>query len=182
MIGVVLGIGGGDGDDFVIDGAGIDHGHQTDGAGVHDGERGDGNLTKHQNVERIVILGERLRDEAIVCGIVHRGVKYAIHFDDAAGFVEFVFDAGAQRDFDDGLKFVRDVFAGAEVMPGMHPNSSENNCSEVAAEGAGEFIAVGCPLRRKNETLRLRLVRYTALRVYLGLQRVVESGATAGFC
>src|SRR5580700_9690827 len=51
VVGVVFGIGGGDGDDFVIDGAGIDHGHQTDSAGVHDGERGDGNLTKHQNVE-----------------------------------------------------------------------------------------------------------------------------------
>src|SRR5271155_2028493 len=112
VIGVVPGVGGGDGDDFVVNRAGINHGHQADGAGVHDGERGDRDLAEDQDVERIVIFGERLRDEAVVRGIVHGGVQDAVHFYDAAGLVEFVFDAGTEGDFDYGLKFFRDVFTG----------------------------------------------------------------------
>ncbi len=178
VVGVVFGIGGGDGDDFVVDGTGINHGHQANRARVHDGKRSDRDLAEDQDVERVVIFGERLRNETVVSGIVHGGVEHAIHFYDAAGFVEFVFDAGAERDFDDGLKFVWNVFAGTEVVPGMHLNSSENNCNEVVALSRPQIIEQlsGAP------TLRLWLVRRTALRVHLDLQGVVEGGAAVGFC
>jgi len=42
----------------------VDHGHQADGAGVNDGERDDGFLAEHEDVERIVIFGEGLRNES----------------------------------------------------------------------------------------------------------------------
>ena len=124
VIGVVLGIGGGDGDDLVVYGAGIDHGHQADGARVHDGQRGYGHLAEDQNVERVVVFGEGLGNESVIRGIVDGGIQDAIHFDDAAGFVELIFNAGAEGNFDDSLEFARDVFAGTEVVPRMHGKSS----------------------------------------------------------
>src|SRR3984885_9077222 len=68
MIRTELGIFGGDSDDFMVRLAGIDHGHEADGAGVDDGKGYDGFLAEHQNIERIVVFGERLRDEAVVGG------------------------------------------------------------------------------------------------------------------
>ena len=58
---------------------------------------------------------------------VRGGIKDAVHFYDAAGLVELVFDAGAEGNFDHRLKFARNVFAGAEVVPRMHRNSSGND-------------------------------------------------------
>jgi len=87
-----LGIARGDGDNFVVAGARVDHGHDADGAGFDERERLNGLLAENEDVEGIVVFGVGLRDEAVVRGIKNGGVDDAIHFEEAGFFVEFVLD------------------------------------------------------------------------------------------
>ena len=80
--------------------AGVDHRHQADRARVDDRQRNDRFLAENENVERIVVFGERLRNETIVRGIVDGGIQDAIELDEAADFIEFVFDARSEGNFD----------------------------------------------------------------------------------
>src|SRR5580698_10400004 len=101
-----------DGDDFVVAGAGIDHRHEADGASLDERERLDGLLAKNEDIERIVVFGVGLRDEAVVRGIENRGVDDAIDFEQTGGFVELVFYVGAERDLDDGGEVAGEFVAG----------------------------------------------------------------------
>ena len=118
-VAVELGIFGRDGDDLVVLFARVDHRHQADGAGVNQRQRDDGFLAEHQHVERIVIFGERLRDEAIVGRVIHGRIEDAVELDEAAGLVELVFHARSERDLDDRVEFLRELLAGSDVVPGM---------------------------------------------------------------
>jgi len=108
-----------DGDDFVVRLALVDHGHQSHRTRVDDGERDYGFLTQDENVERVVVFGEGLRDKSVICRIVNGGVENAVEADEAAGFVEFVLDAGAEGDFDDAVEFLREFVSGCDIVPGM---------------------------------------------------------------
>jgi hypothetical protein len=124
-VGVEFGILGGDGDDFVVFLARVDHRHEADGAGVNDGQRHDGFLAEDENVERVIIFGERLRNESVIGGIVDGGIENAIEADEAARFVEFILHARAERDLDDAVEFLRKFVARSDVVPGMdHKNLS----------------------------------------------------------
>ena len=112
-----FGIARGDGDDFVVAGAGVDHGHDADGAGLDERERLNGFLAENEDVEGIVVFGVGLRDEAVVRGIKNGGVDDTIHADEAGFFVEFVFYVRPERNFDDGQKVAGDFGAGRNVVP-----------------------------------------------------------------
>ena len=99
--------------------AAVDHGHQADGAGMNDRERHDRILAEHEDIERIIIFGQRLRDEAIVRRIVDGGIEDAVELDQSAGFVEFVFHTGSKWDLDHAIKFLRKLVAGSHVVPRM---------------------------------------------------------------
>jgi len=75
-----FGVARGNGDDFVVAGAGVDHGHDADGAGFDKCEGLNGLLAENEDVEGIVVFGIGLRDEAVVRGIKNGGVNDAIHF------------------------------------------------------------------------------------------------------
>ena len=96
-----------DGDDLVVLLARVDHRHQADRAGVDERERDDRLLAQHQHVERVVVLGERLRDEAVVGRVVDGGVEDAVELEQAGLLVELVLDAGAERDLDDRVELLR---------------------------------------------------------------------------
>ncbi len=72
--------------------------------------------------ELLVVREKTLEDQqsAIVCGIEDRGVNDAVDLEEAGGFVEFVFDVGAEGNFDDGLEIAREFLAGGYVVPCMH--------------------------------------------------------------
>ena len=55
-------------EDLVVLLPGVNHGHQADGSRVNDRQRNHAFLAEHQNVERVVIFGQGLGDEAIVGG------------------------------------------------------------------------------------------------------------------
>ena len=112
-----LGVARGHGDDFVVAGAGVDHGHDPDGAGFDERERLDRLLAKNEDVEGIVVFGISLRNEAVVRRIKNGGVDDAVHFEETGLFVELVFDVRTERNFDDGLEVARDFGSGRNVVP-----------------------------------------------------------------
>jgi len=122
-VGVEFRILGGNSDDFVVGLATVDHGHQADSAGVDDGERHHGFLAEHENIERIIVFRQSLRNKAVVGGIVNGGVENAIKLDQAACFIEFVFHARSKRDLDHAVEFLRKFVAGSYVVPGMDHRS-----------------------------------------------------------
>src|SRR5579862_2572755 len=97
-----LGIVGSDGDDFVVAGAAVDHGHEANGAGLDERERLDSFLAEDEDIERIVVFGVGLRDEAIVGGVENGGMDDAVDFEQTGGLVELVFDIGAEGNLDYG--------------------------------------------------------------------------------
>ena len=112
-----FGVVGGDGDDFVIGGAAVDHGHNADSASFDEGEGLNRFLAKNENVQRVIVFGIGLRDEAVVCGIEDGGMDDAIDFEQAGRLIEFVFEIGTERNFDNGLEIAGDIFAGRNVVP-----------------------------------------------------------------
>jgi hypothetical protein len=76
-------------------------------------------LAQHQNVQRIVILGQRLRNEAVIRWIVHRRIQHPVQLDQAAGFVQLILHAGAKGNLDHRKEFQRQLVAGRNVVPGM---------------------------------------------------------------
>ncbi len=99
-----FGIVGSDSNDFVVAAAGIDHGHNADGPSFDEGERLNGFLAKDEDIQRIIVFGVGLRDEAIVGGIEDGGMNDAVDSEQTCGFVQLVFHVGAQGDFDQRLK------------------------------------------------------------------------------
>ena len=112
-----FGVARGNGDDFVVAGTGVHHGHDADGAGFDKCEGLNGLLAENEDVEGIVVFGVGLWDEAVVRGIKNGGVNDAIHLQEAGLFVEFVFDVRTKWNFDDGLEIARDFGTGRNVVP-----------------------------------------------------------------
>jgi cytochrome c-type biogenesis protein CcmE len=110
---------GGDSNHFMIFLALINHCHQSDHPRMDDGEGNYGFLAKHQNVQRVVIFRQSLRDETVVGWIVNGGVQDPVEFDQAARLVEFVLYAGARGDLNDRVEFFGKSVAGSNVVPGM---------------------------------------------------------------
>src|SRR5271166_68811 len=138
VVGVELRIVDCDGDDLVVFLDRVKHRHQANRAGLNQRQRHNRFLAQHQHVEWIVILCQRLRDEAVIGGIIHRGIKHSIQLDEPALLVQFILDAGAERNFDDGIEFPRQVFAGSDVMPGMsHGRSGVAEARVIVAERPG---------------------------------------------
>ena len=98
----------------------IDHRHQPDRPGVNQRERHDRFLAQHQHIHRIVILGQRLRDEPVIRGVIDGRIEHPIELDQAAVFIQLILDARSERNLDDAIKLLGDSFAGSDVMPGMN--------------------------------------------------------------
>jgi hypothetical protein len=76
-------------------------------------------LAENEHVERIVVLGEGLGNKTIICRVIDGGVEDAVEADKAAGLVEFILHAGAERDFDYAVELLGKLVAGSYVVPGM---------------------------------------------------------------
>ena len=68
----------------------------TIGAGIRD-----------QHVDRVAVVGQRMRDEAVIAGIAHRRVQEAVDEQRAGILVHLVFDRlAADRHLDDDVDVV----------------------------------------------------------------------------
>jgi hypothetical protein len=124
LVAVELRVLGGDGDDLVVLFALVDHRHQADRPRVDQRERDDGFLAEHEHVKRVVVLRQRLRDEAVVGRVVDGRVQHAVELDQAGDLVELVLHRRAEGDLDDGVELLRDVLAGGDVVPGVDHRSA----------------------------------------------------------
>src|SRR5690606_32246976 len=69
--------------------------------------------SQHQHVHRIAVIGNGLRDIAVVAGIVHGRQHEAVDEDRAGVLVDFVLDrVRIHGNFDDDVEFFRQVGAG----------------------------------------------------------------------
>ena len=112
----------------------VDHRHQANRPSLHQRERGDRFLTEHQNIERVVVFGQRLRNEPVVGRVIHRRVENPVELQQPGLFVELVLDARPHGDLDDGDELGREFLARSDIVPGMN---HRNTCPTEQAQPRG---------------------------------------------
>src|SRR6478735_9003888 len=114
----------GHGDDLLVDALLVLHEQRADRPRADDHSRGNRCRRDHHAVERITVLGQRVRDEAVIRRIEHRRVQEAVDEHGAGGLVDLVFDrCAALRDLDDDVDLVRRIFANRDMRE-VHGYSS----------------------------------------------------------
>ncbi len=94
--------------------------HDADDTGGDERAWQDVHLAQHEDIQRVAILAQRLRNEAVVDGIGHGGIKHAVQAQQARGFVHLVLGAAATADFHHTMNPLRNGRTRRNVMPGMH--------------------------------------------------------------
>jgi len=108
-------------DDLVVEPLLVAHAHHADGARFDHRRRVHGLLAQHQRIQRIPIVTERARDEAVVGRVVHGAVEHAVEPHEARFLVELVLVLAAHRDLDhDGEDLGDEVVVNVEVVPRVH--------------------------------------------------------------
>ena len=98
-------------DDLLVAAGFVFHEQHADRAHAHDGAGDDGAGVDDQHVAGIAVIGQRVRDEAVVPGVAHRRVEEAVDHQRAGFLVHLVFDRlAANGDFDDDVDVVRRFF------------------------------------------------------------------------
>src|SRR5690606_39378216 len=110
----------------------------------------------HDDVERIAIAAEGVRDEAVISRIAHRGVEEAVDEQGSRGLVDFVlYRLAAERHLDDDVQVVW----------------------RIAADGDG--VDVHCLIRLREYGARSRLSNATKARHSCDLVPADEGGNLA---
>ena len=74
--------------------------------------RGEWSRVAHEHVDRVAVLGQRVRHEAVVAGIGHRRVEEAVDDEHPRGLVQLVLDRlAAERHLDDDVDVLGRVVA-----------------------------------------------------------------------
>ena len=117
VVGVVGGIGEGDGDDLLVVLAAVQHGDVADGVAAHQCEGVDFLRTEHQHVQRIAVVAVGAGNEAVVGGVVGGGVEHPVQ-DDKPGFlIQLVLLLAALGNLNDRHEVLGLEAAGADIMP-----------------------------------------------------------------
>jgi len=102
-------------------------------------DQGEGNdrlLTQHQHIQQIIILGERLRDRAVVGWVRDGGVEDAMQPAQARWPIELIFHARPRRDLDAGGELSRQPFSGRDIVPGVdHARIRPPSCLDSRTAG-----------------------------------------------
>jgi hypothetical protein len=108
-----------DAQDLVVEFAAVEHAEDANGPRV-DLATGERRLVEeHEHVARVVIFGERARNEAVVARVVHRRKEHTIEAEESRRFVQLVLVLAAARDLDHRRDLVRRVRSGRQVVPGV---------------------------------------------------------------
>lgn len=81
----------------------IGHPHHADGANMNPTSWECWIFGQHEDVERIAVLGERVRDESVFGGVGRGGEEAAIEANSACFVVDLILITAATRDFDDDI-------------------------------------------------------------------------------
>ena len=75
---------------------------------------------EYDDVERVVVVPERLRRESVIKGIRCGGIIDAVELDESRLLIYLIFVGRALRYFDDGIKFFGRIIAERYVVPEIH--------------------------------------------------------------
>jgi hypothetical protein len=97
----------------------VEHRHHAERTRAHDYERGNRLLHRDEGVERVVVVTERPRNEAVVGRPDHRRVQDTVDAQQPGLLAKLVVDLAALGDLDDDRKLVRRPLAGLSVVPSV---------------------------------------------------------------
>src|SRR5471030_1554280 len=142
-IGVTQGdLGGWHGDDLLVLAAIVLHEQHADRPYVHHSARNDRPRVGDQHVDRISVLRERVRHEAVVPRIAHRRVEEAVDHQRAGRLVHLVLDRlAADRHLDDGVHVLGRIVADPDGIDVHGPIVEELALKETG--GPPKFIVRG---------------------------------------
>jgi len=117
---VHLGFFEGDGDDFFVEFVVICHGEDTNRVAFDEAHGLELLGAEHEDVERISVISQGARDEAVVGRVVGRGVQDAVELEHASRLVHLVFLLAAFGNLDDGDEFLGFDPGIGNIMPDIH--------------------------------------------------------------
>src|SRR5690242_2406606 len=115
-------VAGRDADDLVVTALLVRHPEHPDRAAADQAAGERGLLDQHHRVERVAVLAQGVRDEAVVGRVLRRGEQRPVQPDQAAFVVNLVLVPAAPRDLDHDVEFHGCGFPGAQA--GGVPRSS----------------------------------------------------------
>src|SRR5262249_55227364 len=110
-----------------------------------------------QDVEGIIVLGLRLRDEAVVRRIIDRRIEHTIESQEPGLLIQLILDARAHRDLDESDELIRKILAGRHIMPGM-----DHRVSAGASARLGRAARKSPATSLSLSSLSYRIVRSNA--------------------
>ena len=110
------------GDDLLVAAVFVLHQQHADDPAIHHRAGHDGAGVDDDDIARVAVFRQCVRDEAVIAGIAHRRIEKAVDEERAGGLVHLIFDGlAADRDFDDDIDVVGRILAGG--------NGIEIHCS-----------------------------------------------------
>ena len=153
-------------DDLVVRLAAVEHLQNAERAAI-DLTAGKRRLVDaDDDVERVVILMQRARDEAVVAGIMHRRKQNAVEAELSADLVELVLVAAASRNFDYCSDHFRRVRADWKVVPWVHDRDPFHG--SLVIHRLFLDAEIFCSERRDPIEIVFRQIRQVARRGKLG--------------
>ena len=108
------------GDHFVVGFTTIYHVDHCDGAHRDKNARREREGGEDDDVERVAVVPECARSEAIIKRVGSSSVIGAIELDETRLFVDLILIVGAARNFDNCINFCRSVIAKRYIVPEIH--------------------------------------------------------------
>src|SRR5471030_431927 len=138
-IGVTQGdLGSRHGDDLLVLAAIVLHEQHADRPHVHHRARNDRPRVGDQHIDRVAVLRQRVRHEAVVPGIAHRRVEEAVDHQRARRLVHLVLDRiAADRHLDDGVHVLGRIMADLDGID-VHDRTIKETGGPF--EAAGSFL------------------------------------------
>eukprot|EP00968_Pinguiococcus_pyrenoidosus_P026303 scaffold7067_cov245-Pinguiococcus_pyrenoidosus.AAC.16 len=113
------------------------HDHVADGAAVHDAARHERSVAHDQDVERVSVATEGLRDEAIVVRVEDRGMQHAVQHQQLALVVVLVLHPRLLADFHEDGDRLRGIRAPGDVVHSLFFTSPSALYQQTDQEAPG---------------------------------------------
>ncbi len=117
---LVAGVAFADGQDLFVAEALVEHLKHADGANLHDAAGEAGGVDEDEDVEGVAIVGEGGGDEAVVAGVVDRGVEITVEAEDVEFLVVLVLVDSFEWNLDDSVDHLGRVGAHGELKVVRH--------------------------------------------------------------
>src|SRR5829696_8084149 len=179
FVGAVLRVVEVDADYLLVALAFVDHVHHPDRAGPQEAKWLDRFLHQDEHVERVVVLPQSPRDEAVVGRVDHGRVQDTVDLQQPRLLVQLVLDPGAFGDLDQGRKLLRCFVPDRDLVPGMgHLGCSFRRMRSQGAQNARDYT-LG-PRCWRQDAYRRKPRRISSLASSLGINTCSPPGREVG--